>query len=129
MSLGDKHAKNGPVDGLVPIDPFTSFSSNLSRSKKSQALLSKSYVMEQGAGDDVIFGAEDDDRVVDDGSFSDYITRFHKRNLQSEMNTDGKANAYIRRFHEKNSREYTLAASTGVVPMVLPPPPNPSLNN
>ncbi|KAL2253515.1 UNVERIFIED_CONTAM: hypothetical protein Sindi_0146200 [Sesamum indicum] len=126
MTLGDKQAKNGAV-GLVPIDPFTGFSSNLSRSKKSQALLSKSYVMEQGAaGDDdhVIF-----DDSVDDGSFSDYIRRFHRRNLQSEMNTDGKANAYIRRFHEKNSREYTLAPSTGFIPMVLPPPPNPSLNN
>ncbi|KAI3467437.1 hypothetical protein Pfo_024100 [Paulownia fortunei] len=132
MNLGDNQDANRPVR-LIPIEPFTSFPSNsqLSKRKRSQAPLSKFYLMEQNAGDQsipsspsVIFGTKDDS--IDDGSFSDYIKRFHRRN-QDDVNTEimnGKATSYIRRFHEKNSGDYSLAASTGF-PLVLPPPPPP----
>lgn len=110
MNLREKHKAK---DGTKSFTSFFSSDSETSKSKRSEAPLSKSYLMEEAAAGD---------------HFSDYIKRFHKKTKNDEEvnNTDGKAGAYIKKFHQKNSRHYSLAAPTSL-PLLLPPPP-PSIN-
>ncbi|KAG8366239.1 hypothetical protein BUALT_Bualt17G0055800 [Buddleja alternifolia] len=120
MNLGDnEHNPNSPLLKLTndPIEPFSSNSQKRSSQAKSKV---QTYLKEQDDHSRSFEGIVDDD-----GNFSDYIKKFHKRN-QNEMNKaiiNGKASAYIRRFHEKNGRDHSLATSTANVPLVLPLPP------
>ncbi|KAF3640245.1 hypothetical protein FXO38_22214 [Capsicum annuum] len=61
-----------------------------------------------------------------DGNFSDYIKKFHKRNQDdlsklSAQVTNHKASTYIKKIHEKNNHE---SLATAGLPLIrLPPPP------
>ncbi|MCD9637665.1 hypothetical protein HAX54_021072 [Datura stramonium] len=61
-----------------------------------------------------------------DGIFSDYIKKFHKRNQDDLSNlsaqvTNHKASTYIKKIHEKNN--YESLATAGLPLIRLPPPP------
>lgn len=111
MNLREKHKTN---DRIKSFTGFFSSNSETSKSKRSEAPLSKSDLMEE-------------DAAGDRRDFSKYIERFHMKTKNDEVNTDRKAGAYIKKFHHKNSRHFTLAAPTSL-PMVLPPPPPSSIN-
>ncbi|KAL7149040.1 hypothetical protein ABFS83_05G013000 [Erythranthe nasuta] len=92
LSLGEEHNKSGPASAIIRTFSNSS-NSQLSKSKKSQAPSSESkmqtYLMERDAGDPTLSSSKIIDRrnqenhiKNDDGSFDDYIERFHKRNNQ-----------------------------------------------
>lgn len=61
-----------------------------------------------------------------DGIFSDYINKFHKRNQEdlsklSVQVTNHNASNYIKKIHDRNNYEYL--ATTGLPLIRLPPPP------
>ncbi|KAL7110250.1 hypothetical protein ACP275_05G012900 [Erythranthe tilingii] len=90
LSLVEEHNTSGPT---APTFSSNLSNSQLSKSKKSQAPSSESkmqtYLMERDAGDPTLSSSKIIDRrnqenhiKNDDGSFDDYIERFHKRNNQ-----------------------------------------------
>lgn len=71
------------------------------------------------------------DHDYQDGIFSDYIKKFHKRNQDDLSNlnaqiTNHKASNYIKKFHEKNC--YESLATAGLPLIILPPPPKSLVN-
>lgn len=66
-----------------------------------------------------------------DGIFSDYIKKFHKRNQDDLSNlsaqiTNHKASNYIKKIHERNNHEFF--ATAGLPLIRLPPPPKSLVN-
>ncbi|CAK9165170.1 unnamed protein product [Ilex paraguariensis] len=110
----------------APVQPSNALpSSQQSRSQRLQEteLGSKSFTYLTGSDEGerssyMVCGTNNND-----SRFSDYIKRFHDRNM-NELNTasiNGKVSEYIRRFHEKNPYD-SMKGSKGL-PFILPPPP------
>lgn len=124
INLGGTNNKNHKSShSSINVSKVSSFQLQKENNKKSQVPTTKSrfYVHDQG---------EKSSRLVhdQDGNFSDYINKFHKRNRDdlSAALTNRKASTYIKKFHERKNHE--SLATAGLPLLVLPPPPNSLVN-
>ncbi|KAG5604264.1 hypothetical protein H5410_025756 [Solanum commersonii] len=135
----NKHQKNSQ-SSTNNISNISSFQLEKGNYKKSQIPKTKSnfytFVKEHDQGESKKSSSclVHQNNIIDhdqDGIFSDYIKKFHKRNQDDLSNlsaqiTNHKASNYIKKFHEKNC--YESLATAGLPLIRLPPPPKSLVN-
>ncbi|OIS97654.1 hypothetical protein A4A49_04339 [Nicotiana attenuata] len=122
----NKHHKSSHNSSInvSKVSPFQLQKGNNNNKSQVPTTKSRFYVKEHDQGEKSSRLIHENTEQDQDGNFSDYIKKFHKRNRDdlSAATTNRKASTYIKKFHERKNHE--SLATAGLPLLVLPPPPN-----